>query len=91
MLYMEPKDSKYWKWAGVAFEFTVALGLFSYFGYLFDHHYATTPWGLVGGGAVGLVSGLYLLAKAGYAMMRNLDSTPGPEQDRPDDEPRPPE
>ncbi len=86
----EPDDSRYWKWAGVAIEFPVAVALFSFFGYLFDQRYATSPWGLLSGGAFGFVSGMYLLIRSAYAMMRDLDDSPKSGQDPPGKGPEPP-
>jgi len=85
MLGTEPSTAKYWKWAGLGFEFTAAVCLCLYFGYLFDERYATAPWGMIGGAVLGLVTGIYLLAKEGFAMMRDLDQPGRPPDEPPDD------
>lgn len=63
----------YWKWAGLGFEFTGVVGLFFYFGYLVDEHWGVNPWGILTGGAIGVVGGTYWLAREGFKMMRELD------------------
>ena len=63
----------YWKWAGLGFEFAGVVGLFFYFGYRADQRWGCEPWGLLTGGAIGLVGGIYWLAKEGIRMMRELD------------------
>ncbi len=70
----------YWRWAGLGFEFAGVMGLFLYFGYLADRRWRSEPWGLLTGGAVGLIGGLYLLLREAYRMMRELN---GPNQDGP--------
>lgn len=64
---------EYWRWAGLGFEFAGVVGLCFYLGYRADQRWQSEPWGLLAGGGVGLASGLYLLVKEAYAMMRQLD------------------
>lgn len=64
---------EYWRWAGLGFEFAGVVAIFFYFGYLADQRYGTSPWGLLGCGAVGILGSGYLLVKEGYRMMRTLD------------------
>ena len=65
----------YWKYAGLGFEFAGVVGLFFYFGYLADQRWHSDPWGLLIGGGIGLIGGTYLLAKEGFRMMKQMDSS----------------
>ena len=63
-------------------EFTGVVGLFLYLGYRADEHWDIEGgWGLIIGGAVGLIGGIYLLVKQGQKMMRELDSPSGKKPD----------
>ena len=44
-------------------EFAGAVAGFTLIGYWVDRHYATGPWGVVVGAALGLTGGLYNLVK----------------------------
>ncbi len=73
---MTRRDSsgrEFYKYAGLGFEFAGVVGLFFYFGHLADQRWQCDPWGLLVGGGIGLVGGLYLLAKEGMRMMKELD------------------
>lgn len=70
---------KYW---GLGFEFAVAVGLGFYLGSKADERWGHDPWGILVGGAIGFVAGMYLLIKAGYRMMREFDGGPD-ESERP--------
>lgn len=65
---------KYW---GLGFEFAAFVGLGLYLGYQADQHWVAEPWGMLTGGAAGLAGGMYLLFKAGFAMMREFDNNDG--------------
>ena len=67
--------SEYWKWSGLGFEFAGVVLLFIYFGYLADRRWHCEPWGLITGGAIGLIGGIYWMAKEGRRMMRELDQS----------------
>ncbi len=74
---MSPKNSsgrEYYKYAGLGFEFAAVVGLFGYFGYLADQRWGWNGTGIMIGGGVGLVGGIYLLAKQGFEMMREMDA-----------------
>jgi len=71
----DSSGAEYWKWAGLGFEFTGVVGLFFYFGYLADEHWGCKPWGLLTGGAIGVVGGIYWLVKEGYKMMAELEES----------------
>ena len=66
--------SEYWKWSGLGFEFAGVVVLFVYFGYLVDRRWHCGPWGIIAGGAIGLIGGMYWLAKEGFRMMKELGS-----------------
>lgn len=72
--------AEYWKWSGLGFEFAAVTGLFFYFGYLVDERWGCGPWGFLIGGGIGLVGGVYLLAKEGLKMMNDLDRPRDPQQ-----------
>ena len=77
---MAPKDRngrEYYKYAGLGFEFAALVGLFFYFGHIADLRWQCEPWGLMIGGGIGVVGGIYLLAKQGNRMMRELDAPRG--------------
>lgn len=65
---------KYW---GLGFEFAAFVGLGLYLGYKADQHWGIEPWGMLSGCAVGLTGGMYLLFKAGFAMMKEFDKNDG--------------
>ncbi|QOV89147.1 AtpZ/AtpI family protein [Humisphaera borealis] len=55
--------------AGVGIEFIVAFGLFAWLGWWLDKKFATGPWLLIAGCALGFTSGLWSLIKAARKMM----------------------
>ena len=72
----ESGGREYFRYAGLGFEFSIAVGLFLYLGYLADERWGSDPWGMVVGGGVGLASGIYLLVKESNQMMRQFDAKP---------------
>ncbi len=80
----DPGGRQYWKFAGLGFEFAGVVGLFFYFGHLADQRWDSDPWGLLTGGAIGLIGGIYLLAKEGFRMMDQMDSSPTTRDDNPE-------
>ena len=58
-----------WKWTGLGFEFTGVVAVFLYLGYEADRYWDIEPWGILSGGFIGVVGGLYWLAKEGLRAM----------------------
>jgi F0F1-type ATP synthase assembly protein I len=56
--------------AGIGLEFAGAVAGFALLGYWVDRHYATQPWGLVGGVALGFLGGLYNFVKQALQAVR---------------------
>lgn len=56
--------------AGVGLELAGAVAGFALLGYWVDRHYATDPWGLVGGVVLGFVGGLYNFVKQSLQAVR---------------------
>jgi F0F1-type ATP synthase assembly protein I len=52
-------------------EFAGAVAGFTLIGYWVDRHYATGPWGVVVGAALGLTGGLYNLVKESLRAVRD--------------------
>ena len=72
MRWVDEKESRrWWKFAGLGFEFVAVTLLFGYFGYLVDQHWGTGSKGLIIGGAIGLIGGMYLMLKACWPMFRD--------------------
>ena len=59
------------RYAGLGLEMAGAIGGFALAGYWIDRHFATAPWGIVGGVILGLVGGLYSLVKQSLAAFRD--------------------
>jgi F0F1-type ATP synthase assembly protein I len=49
--------------SGLGIELAAAVGGAVALGYWWDHHFGSSPWGIVGWGAVGLVGGMYNLIR----------------------------
>jgi len=73
--------SEYWKWSGLGFEFAGVVLLFIYFGYLVDRRWHSDPWGMIAGGAIGLIGGIYWVAKEGLRMIKDLDRSQSGDRD----------
>jgi F0F1-type ATP synthase assembly protein I len=76
---------EWFKYAGLGFEFAGVVGVSFYIGYLADNHWDCAPRGLLIGGGIGLIGGVYHLIKEGNKMMRTLDSGTSASRDEPDD------
>ncbi|MHC4063909.1 MAG: AtpZ/AtpI family protein [Planctomycetota bacterium] len=59
--------------AGVGIEFAAAVAGFGLVGYWIDAHYATGPWGLLIGVALGLIGGTYNLIRESMAAFKRLE------------------
>lgn len=68
-------STSWWKYYGVALEFVGVTLLFGYFGYLADEHWDSEPKGMIIGGAIGLIGGMYLMVKAVWPMFRDEDQS----------------
>jgi ATP synthase protein I len=69
----DPRRSGFPGWvrhAGVGLELAGAIAGFALLGYWIDRHYATGPWGLLGGVVLGFVGGLYNLVKQSLQAVR---------------------
>jgi ATP synthase protein I len=60
--------------SGVGLELAGAVAGFALLGYWVDRHYATEPWGLVGGVVLGFVGGLYNLVKQSLRAVREAEA-----------------
>jgi F0F1-type ATP synthase assembly protein I len=49
--------------SGLGIELVAAVAGFVAVGYWWDRHFGTSPWGIVGWGAAGLVGGMYNLIR----------------------------
>ena len=68
-----PVDGRFPGWvrySGIGLELAGAIGGFTLVGYWIDRHFATGPWGIVGGVVLGLVGGLYNLVRESLAAFR---------------------
>jgi F0F1-type ATP synthase assembly protein I len=72
---------EYWKWSGLGLEFAGVVALFIYFGYLADRRWHSGPWGLIAGGAIGVIGGMYWLVKESLQMMKELGPPNEPGRD----------
>ena len=62
------------RFSGVGFELAGAVAGFTLAGYWLDRRYATAPWGMVVGVALGLVGGLYSLVRQSLRAAREAQS-----------------
>ncbi len=65
------ESTRWWKYAGLGFEFVGVTLLFGYFGHLADQRWDSEPTGMIIGGAIGFVGGLYLMVKAVWPLFRD--------------------
>jgi F0F1-type ATP synthase assembly protein I len=56
-------EANWTRLSGLGIELAAAVGGAVALGYWWDHHFGTSPWGIVGWGAVGLVGGMYNLIR----------------------------
>jgi len=56
--------------AGIGFELVGAVVGFTFFGYLWDRHFGSRPWGLLIGALLGLIGGTYNLIRQTLAANR---------------------
>jgi F0F1-type ATP synthase assembly protein I len=70
-----PKSEPNWaKLSGLGVELAAAVGGGTLFGYWWDRHFDTAPWGMVVGGAVGVVGGLYNLIRQSLRAIKEAGS-----------------
>lgn len=71
----QPPDpaSRWTQYAGIGFNFSAAVAGFSLVGYWIDHHYKTSPWGVLIGLGLGLTGGTYNLIRASMAAFRQCE------------------
>lgn len=72
-----PGNDKSRSWirhAGIGLELAGAVAGFALLGYWIDRHYASQPWGLVGGLVLGMVGGLYNMVKEALSATREARS-----------------
>jgi len=62
------------RYAGMGFEFFATLLVCVLIGMWLDGRYGCSPWGVLGGSAVGLVVSMWKLIRQGLAMQREADS-----------------
>jgi F0F1-type ATP synthase assembly protein I len=71
----EKSSSSQWtRLSGLGFELVAAVGGAVALGYWWDRHFGTSPWGIVGWGAVGLVGGLYNLIRQSLLAFKDAGS-----------------
>lgn len=56
--------------AGIGFEMAAAVAGFTFFGWLWDRHFGTQPWGVLIGAILGLTGGMYNLIRQSLAATR---------------------
>ncbi len=61
------------KYMGLGFEFAGAIIVMTLMGLFVDRQWATEPWGLLIGGVVGIVCGMYVLLKAAVKISSEQD------------------
>ena len=71
------------RYSGIGIELAAAIGGFTLVGYWIDRHFATTPWGIVGGVVLGLVGGLYNLVRESLAAFREAGAEDANSGDKP--------
>jgi ATP synthase protein I len=74
---------------GLGLELAGAVAGFALLGYWVDRHYATKPWGLVGGVVLGFVGGLYNLVKQSLRAVREAKAEDAAHAAAPSAEDRP--
>ena len=70
------------KLAGIGFELAAAVAGFTFFGYLWDRHFGTRPWGLLIGALLGLIGGMYNLIRQTLAASRGAGGKAGGEEEK---------
>jgi len=58
------------RYSGIGIEVAGAIAGFALIGYWVDRRFGTTPWGLLGGLAIGLVGGVYNLVRESLAAVQ---------------------
>lgn len=60
----DERDRLTWvRYSSLGMEFVAAFGVFALIGYWVDAHWDSSPWGLIGGAALGLIGGMYNLIR----------------------------
>jgi F0F1-type ATP synthase assembly protein I len=75
------------RFSGIGLELAGAVAGFALLGYFVDGHYGTTPWGMLGGVALGLAGGLYNMVRESLLAVRegkteDLADAAAPPEDR---------
>ena len=65
-----------WRMAGLGMQVASEVGAGALLGWLVDWRFHTDPWGLVTGGAVGIVVGLTSLLVSAWRLNKELDRKP---------------
>jgi F0F1-type ATP synthase assembly protein I len=68
-----PADRRFPGWvrySGIGLELAGATAGLALVGYWIDGRFGTQPWGMLGGGVIGLVGGLYNLVRESLAAAR---------------------
>lgn len=68
------------KLSGLGIELAAAVAGLSLFGYWLDRHFGTAPWGVVVGGTIGIVGGLYNLIRQSLLAVKEAQRTNGDDQ-----------
>ncbi|HEX9943933.1 MAG TPA: AtpZ/AtpI family protein [Thermoanaerobaculia bacterium] len=73
-----PKPRANWvKLSGLGIELAAAVVGLSLFGYWWDRHFGTSPWGLVVGGVIGVVGGMYNLIRQSLSAIQEAGRKDG--------------
>ena len=65
----KPGDETDWfRFAGIGFEFIIAVLLFGWIGHWLDGRLGLAPWLMIAGFGVGFAAGLYIMIRAARSM-----------------------
>jgi F0F1-type ATP synthase assembly protein I len=74
----QPKPGADWvKLSGLGIELAAAVAGLTLFGYWLDRHFGIGPWGMVVGGTIGIVGGLYNLIRQSLLAIKKAGHTDG--------------
>ena len=73
----KPGEGTGWvRLSGLGIELVAAVAGGVGLGYWWDRHFGSSPWGIVGWGAVGMVGGLYNLIRQSLLAFKDEDGSP---------------